>query len=164
MRRWGVMRRTAIMGAILLLFTGGVAVAGDGDAILGLWATDPEAENGQAHVEISEVDGTYVGKIVWLEEPVYPPDDEGGMAGKGKVDRENPDPELRDRPVVGLEMLHGFVYAGDNLWKKGRIYDPENGKTYKSKMKLAENGVLKVRGYVGFSAIGRTTEWTRVEQ
>jgi uncharacterized protein (DUF2147 family) len=158
------MRRTAILGAILVLTMAGVAYADDGDAIIGLWATDPESDEGQAHVEISKLDGAYVGKIVWLEEPVYPPDDDGGMAGEKKVDRENPDPDLRNRPVVGLEMLHGFVYAGDNQWKKGRIYDPEKGKTYKSKMKLDDNGVLKIRGYVGISAIGRTTEWTRVQK
>jgi len=158
------MRKTAALVAILLLSMGGVVIADDGDTILGVWATDPEGENGQAHVEITKVDGQYVGKIIWLEVPVYPPDDDGGMAGQKKVDRENPDPALRNRPILGLDMLEGFIYAGDNLWKKGTIYDPESGKTYKSKMKLDENGVLKVRGYVGLSMIGRTTEWTRVEK
>jgi uncharacterized protein (DUF2147 family) len=57
-------------------------------------------------------------------------------------------------------MLWGFEYEGDNTWKKGRIYDPENGKTYKCKMKL-EGATLKVRGSVG--PFGRTTEWTRVQ-
>jgi uncharacterized protein (DUF2147 family) len=157
------MRIPASLAAILILVAGTVAAADEGDAILGLWATDPESEEGQAHVEISKVDGTYNGKIVWLEEPIYPEDDDGGMAGKEKVDRENPDPALRKRPVVGLEMLHGFVYAGKNVWKKGKIYDPENGKTYKCKMRLKDK-VLNVRGYVGVSMIGRTTEWTKIEE
>jgi len=158
------MRNLVILGAILILSTGATAIAADGDAILGLWATDPEDENGQAHVEISIQDGKYVGKIVWLEEPVYPDDDDGGMAGRKKVDRENPDPDLQDRPVLGLEMLHGFVYAGKNQWKKGKIYDPGNGKTYKSKIKLGDDGVLDVRGYIGISLVGRTSEWTRVKE
>jgi uncharacterized protein (DUF2147 family) len=158
------MRNVAIFGAILMLSMGGAAIADDGDVILGLWATDPEGENGQAHIEISKVDGKYNGEIVWLEEPVYPDDDDGGMAGRTKVDRENPDPDLQDRPLIGLDMLHGFVYGGDNQWKKGKIYDPENGKTYKSKIKLGDDGVLNVRGYIGVSLMGRTTEWTRVKK
>jgi hypothetical protein len=45
-------------------------------------------------------------------------------------------------------------------WSQGKIYDPKNGKTYSCKMTL-EGNELKVRGYVGFSLLGRTTVWTR---
>jgi hypothetical protein len=48
-------------------------------------------------------------------------------------------------------------------WVDGRIYDPDNGKTYKCKMTLKEGGILHVRGYIGISALGRTTIWTRPE-
>lgn len=129
------------------------------DAILGLWATKDD----EAHVDITKSGEQYSGKIVWLEEPIYPPDDEQGMAGLEKVDRENPDPALQKRPILGLEIVSGFTYVGDGLWKGGRIYDPDNGKTYKSKMTLRDDGVLDVRGFIGFSLLGRTTEWTRVE-
>ena len=138
-----------------------VAAAPGADDIVGLWATDPEGEGGQAHVEIYEQDGRYAGRIVWLEEPVYDADDP--MAGQPKVDRENPDPALRDRPVEGLLIMEGFEYDGDGRWSGGTIYDPDNGKTYKSKVKF-EDGLLKVRGFIGFSLLGRTTEWTRVKE
>jgi uncharacterized protein (DUF2147 family) len=59
--------------------------------------------------------------------------------------------------------MSDFKYDGKGLWHKGRIYDPDNGKTYKAKMRLAEDDVLKVRGFIGFSMIGRTEEWTRVD-
>ena len=88
--------------------------------------------------------------------------DPEGMGGKPKVDRQNPKEELRSRPIVGLRVVEGFEYSGGGEWKHGRIYDPESGKTYKCKMRLTDEGVLKVRGFIGFSLLGRTTEWTRV--
>jgi uncharacterized protein (DUF2147 family) len=47
------------------------------------------------------------------------------------------------------------------MWKGGTIYDPDNGKLYKCKMTLTEPKRLEVRGYIGFSFIGRTVVWTR---
>ena len=75
--------------------------------------------------------------------------------------RENPDEALRDRPILGLQIMSDFEYDGNDKWKKGTIYAPDDGKTYKSKMSLSED-VLKVRGYIGISMLGRTEEWTRV--
>lgn len=137
------------------------AVAGvEAGDLVGLWATEDE----EAHVRIRREGGTFRGEIVWLAEPVYPPDDERGMAGQKKVDRNHPDEELRERPIIGLEILHGFEYDGDGLWKDGRIYDPDNGKTYKAKIRMNEDGTLDVRGFIGFSLLGRTTVWTPVEK
>ncbi|MEN8163220.1 MAG: DUF2147 domain-containing protein [Acidobacteriota bacterium] len=135
--------------------------AGDADPLLGLWATPPEDEGGQAHVEITGKGDGYSGRLVWLAEPVYDSDDEQGMGGMAKVDRENPDPALRSRPTQGLVILEGFVRSG-NKWTDGTIYDPNNGKTYRCKMQL-KGERLKVRGYIGVSLFGRSTEWTRVD-
>jgi uncharacterized protein (DUF2147 family) len=152
-----------VAAVVIVLFSALPAAAGDGDEILGLWATDPEGEGGQAHIKIYAVGDTYAGKIVWLEEPVYPEGDPDGEAGEAKVDTNNPDPALQSRPIMGLELMRGFKYAGKGSWKKGTIYDPDNGKTYKCKVKIGDGGELKVRGYIGVSMIGRTSEWTRVE-
>lgn len=84
------------------------------------------------------------------------------MAGKPKNDRGNPDPNLRDRPIVGLQFMRDFVYAGDKTWVDGKIYDPESGKTYKCKMTLVDDKHLEVRGFVGISLLGRTVVWTRL--
>jgi len=157
------MRHVAMLMVILLSLVT-VAGAGDGgDAILGVWATDPEGGGGQAHIEIYEEGDRYHGKIVWLSEPVYLPGDPHGQAGEAKVDTENPDEALRSQPIVGLLLMSGFKYDGKGLWHKGKIYDPDNGKTYKAKMRLAEDNVLKVRGFIGFSIIGRTSVWTRFD-
>ena len=139
-------------------------IAGEGDAILGLWATDPEGGGGEAHVEITKENGTYRGKIVWLAEAVYPAGDPDGPEGEPKTDSNNPDPARRNDPVVGLLIVKDFVYKGDGLWHGGTIYDPDNGKTYKCKIRFGDDqNELKVRGVIGFSMLGRTTVWTRVE-
>jgi len=155
------MKRTGLLLAILTL-SAAPLLAVDGDSILGVWATAPDPEDGQAHVKITKENGTYSGEIIWLEIPVYPPDDEQGMAGKTKVDRENPEQSLQSRPIIGLEIMHDFEYAGDGKWKGGTIYAPDDGKTYKCKVTLEDDGTLKVRGFIGVSLLGRTEVWTRV--
>ncbi len=156
-------RLTMLLVGIVLVV--GSASAQDGDAILGLWATDPEGGGGEAHVEVTKENGKYSGKIIWLAEPVYPPDDPKGTPGETKTDLNNPDPDLQGEPVVGLLITKDFVFDGKGLWHKGTIYDPDNGKTYKCKIKFGDNEkVLKVRGFIGFSMLGRTTYWTRVEE
>ncbi len=148
--------------ALLALMVAAVhAQRGNPDAIVGTWLNGEKT----AHIEISKnTDGKYSGKIVWLKEPVYPANDEKGMAGKEKVDRENPDPRKRSQPVLGLVMLKNFVYSNDSLWQQGQIYDPKNGKEYKCKLTLKSPDVMDVRGFIGFSFIGRTDTWTRVKE
>lgn len=140
--------------ASLLLFIS--PVWGDGDSILGQWNT----AEGRSRVEIYKCVDQYCGRIIWLKKPLYPEDDAEGMAGKPKVDRENPDPALRNQPLLGMDILKGFHYDG-HKWRDGTIYDPREGKTYSCKITLGDKGQLKVRGFIGFSLFGRTTEWTR---
>jgi uncharacterized protein (DUF2147 family) len=149
-----------VLFCALLMSAGFAAGSADksADAILGIWVT----EGGKAHVEVTGTDGEYQGRIVWLKEPDYPADDKQGMAGQAKVDRDNPDARLRNRPIIGLPLVSGFHYAGDGVWTGGTIYDPESGKTYRCKITLRKDGSLNVRGYIGFSLFGRTTVWTRL--
>lgn len=124
------------------------------DDILGLWLN----EDKDAHVEIYKNDNKYYGKLVWLREP----NDE--ETGEPKLDDENQDESLRSRPVLGLLLLRDFEFDGDDEWEDGRIYDPKNGKDYKCYMEFNDSkDDLKVRGYIGFSMLGRTTYWTRVK-
>ncbi len=49
------------------------------------------------------------------------------------------------------------------MWDGGTILDPDNGKTYGVKLTPMENGAkLQVRGFMGFSWLGRTQVWERV--
>ena len=122
------------------------------DDILGKWLN----EDKDAHIEVYKEAGKYFGKIVWLKEPI----DE--VTGKPKVDDENPDESLQNRPIIGLVILKDFVFDGDEEWEDGTIYDPKNGKTYSCYMHLDEEGILKIRGYIGVTWLGRSSYWTPV--
>jgi uncharacterized protein (DUF2147 family) len=149
------LRRLALLGCAWLWSC--AALGAEADRILGLWYTAKD----DAQVRIEAAPGGYTGTIVWLKEPQFPADDPQGMAGRDKVDRENPDASQRQRPIIGLRIMQGFRFDGTE-WVDGRIYDPENGKTYKCRMWFGPDGRLHVRGFIGFSLLGRTTEWRRV--
>ena len=118
--------------------------------ILGLW------DAGESDVEIYSCGELVCGRIAKLDEPL----DEDGNE---KLDKNNPDPALQSRPLLGMDLIAGFSRAGKRKWEDGTIYDPRDGKTYKCVMKLERDGSLKVRGYVGVPLLGKTVVWTRVE-
>jgi uncharacterized protein (DUF2147 family) len=122
-----------------------------GDAILGVWKTG----SGNGKVEITKKGDKYLGKIVWLSEPINP------KTGKPKTDILHPDKSQHSRPVLGLINLWGFEFKGENRWEEGYIYDPKNGKQYKCNISFKDKNTLNVRGYIGIAAIGRTDLWTR---
>ncbi len=140
-----------------LILMASSAFGADEDQILGIWNNAVNS----AKIKIFKCGKNYCGKIVELKNPNYPADDKRGMAGQPKVDRNNPDPDLKTRPALGLLMLEGFTYSGGNIWKSGTIYDPDNGKLYKCKMTLTDPDRLDVRGFIGISWLGRTEVWTR---
>ncbi len=118
--------------------------------IIGDWQTG----SGKGRVRIEKNGSKYNGKLFWLKEPL----DETGAP---KKDIKNPDPSLRNRPKIGLQLLLGFVWDGDS-YEEGTIYDPENGKTYSCTIEMLNANTLSVRGYIGISLIGRTDLWKRV--
>lgn len=153
----------------------------EADRFTGVWWT----AGNDARVEVKKVEKKvkdedtgeektvvkYEGKMIWLKDATYGPDEID--PGKPRRDTKNPDPEKRDRTMVGMPMLENFEFIGDNVWGNGTIYDPESGKTYKCQAtyvppeKPADPDApmppakLNVRGYLGVPAFGRTTVWTR---
>jgi len=94
------------------------------------------------------------GTLGWM---LHPLDDEG----QPKIDRKNPDAQLRGRPFCGLQLMGGFAKVGAEEWEDGWIYDPDHGDTYQSKFQLLPDGTLKLRGFIGISLLGRSQIWTR---
>jgi uncharacterized protein (DUF2147 family) len=139
---------------ILALTTHSVFAQKDADLILGTWLTG----SGNARVEIYKNGTSFQGKIVWLSEPVDP------TTNKPKTDTKHPNSKLHSRPLLGLINLWGFSYneKGGN-WEDGHIYDPKSGKEYKCTITAKDKNTLNVRGYIGFSMIGRTDVWTKVK-
>ncbi|NOQ71403.1 MAG: DUF2147 domain-containing protein [Crocinitomix sp.] len=139
-------KSTLLIAFILLPFIG-VSQAGS-TAVIGTWLTQIE----DAKVEIYKKNGKFCGRVVWIAEPT----DEDG---KAKIDEHNPDQKLAKRPIMGIDILHGFSYE-DSEWSGGYIYDPKVGKTYDCKLWI-EDGTLKVRGYIGW--LFDTKTWTKVK-
>jgi len=144
------MRQFASILLVLFIGFSSQTLAQSENEVLGLWYNTEKT----AQVEITKTGSEFIGKISWLKEPN--PD------GKPATDKENPDPKLKQRPLMGLSLLKGLKYSG-GMWKDGEIYDPKTGKTYSCELKLESDSVLEVKGYIGFSFVGRTVEWTRVK-
>ena len=158
MKRWCMPVGPRFLLLVLLLPWLNLAQAvNQATAMVGVWTT----QDGKARVQIVEQGSRFKGQIVWLKEPLFPDNDPRGMAGKPKVDRNNPDGHLRTRAILGLPLLEGFHYAGDDVWSGGTIYDPESGKTYSCSINLTKDGSLRIRGYVGIPLFGRTEIWKR---
>jgi uncharacterized protein (DUF2147 family) len=141
---------------ITALLTAASAFGANTNDVTGFWKT----EGGDTWLEIFRCEDTICANVAWLKVPKYI-DSHDGPVGKIKVDRKNPDPALRSRPILGLQVMKGFTPHGQKRWLNGICYNPENGKTYKSKMYLASANRLEVRGFIGFSLIGRTHTLTR---
>lgn len=123
-----------------------------GDEIIGIWET-PGDDNGR--IEIFKSGNKYYGKIIWLKRK--------SENGEVLTDKNNPNKSLQNRPIIGTEILKGFIFNKKDLWEDGEIYDPKNGNTYSCQISLQDKNTMKVRGYIGFSLIGRTEYWKRVK-
>jgi uncharacterized protein (DUF2147 family) len=122
---------------------------------VGLWKTiDDSSGQPKGLVRIREVNGQFEGKI----EKIFP---KPGDDPAPKCDK--CDGARRNQPVLGMTFLWGLMKQGDE-YQGGEILDPENGKIYRAKMKLADSGKkLEVRGFIGVSLFGRSQVWLREE-
>ncbi len=135
-----------ILPAIAVL----AAVASPVAEIEGIWLV----EDGEAKIEVLRCGDDVCGRIVWLSEPT-------NSEGNVKTDILNPDRSLRDRMVIGVQLLRiPAVPDKRGVWSGGRIYDPDTGKTYRCTLRL-DGERLKLRGYIGIRLFGRSTHWTR---
>ena len=127
--------------------------AQNNSVICGVWIEEEK----KSHIEIYETKGgLYEGKIVWLAEPF----DENGNI---KLDTQNPNQELQKRALQGLTIIKNLSIVNDKKWNNGTIYDARTGRTYSLNIKLVDIDNLILKGYIGFSFIGKSTNWTRKE-
>ena len=101
-------------------------------------------------MEVSRCDGSLCAELRWLWEV--------GVARRPGLDDENPDESLRSRPLVGVELFERFRRDGER-WK-GRIYNPEDGRTYRATVARRGANALRVRGCLGPFCRGQT--WRRL--
>jgi uncharacterized protein (DUF2147 family) len=122
---------------------------------VGLWKNiDDETGKPKALIRISESRGELNGKVERLFRA--PGDESTPVCDKC-------DGARRDQPILGMTILSGMKPDGADF-SGGQILDPSSGKTYQSKMSLADGGKrLHVRGYIGMPAFGRSQTWIREE-
>jgi uncharacterized protein (DUF2147 family) len=127
-------------------------LSANAQSVTGKWKTfDDETKEAKSIVEITERDGKIYGKVIEILNPA-----------KKNIKCTNCSGNDKDKPVLGLEILKGLSKDGKE-YSDGKILDPSNGKLYKCIVSLDGNDKLKVRGYVGISAFGRTQNWVRVK-
>ncbi len=144
---------TRFQGLVFLipLLIGSLVSRGAAHAdMLGLWST----EENKSHVRIERCGETLCGTLAWLEEPN---DDDG----EPKRDKFNKDIALQSRPITGIRLIQNLIADGDGNCCKGRIYNPEDGNTYRSKLTLVDDDTLKVEGCFLIFCKGQV--WQRVE-
>ena len=123
----------------------------------GLWRTiDDSSKKDKSLVRIVETNGVYSGKVEKIVDPDSPKD---ATCKECSDDR-------KDKPIVGMTIIRNVKASADDkdVFEGGDILDPNNGKVYRVKLKLIDNGSkLDVRGYIGTPMLGRTQTWVRAE-
>lgn len=125
------MKRLLILAALAAI----AAPAHAATPIAGRYLT----QDGAALVEVGACGNSVCGRIARVLK---------ASPGAPATDVNNRDAALRTRPIVGMPVLSGFADAGRD-WR-GHIYDPRNGKTYKSIVSRNPDGSLKVQGCIAF--------------
>ena len=118
--------------------------------IEGVWITqDDETGKKKSEVLLYKNEGKLYGKILnlLLEE------DKGKLCVNCKGENKN-------LAIEGMVIVEGLELNG-KTWEEGTILDPKSGKTYSCYITFENNNTLKVRGYIGFSLLGRTQKWIR---
>jgi uncharacterized protein (DUF2147 family) len=139
----------------ILLFSSCWA-AGTERSPVGLWKTfDDHTHQARGTIRIFEENGSLSGKI----ETSFKPEELTERCDKCSDDR-------KDAPIIGLTIMRGMKKAGSTKdageYGGGEILDPDTGSVYRCKMALSGDGEkLFVRGYLGFSILGRTQTWVR---
>lgn len=133
--------RTALMSA-LLIATPALAAT----SVQGRWLTPAK----DSVIEIAPCGPKMCGRVAKILRP-----DPKGVAN----DVKNPNPAFRSRPILGLAILSDFTEAGSQ-WS-GTIYDPRNGKSYRSNVARNPDGTLKVQGCIAFFC--QTQTWTKAQ-
>jgi uncharacterized protein (DUF2147 family) len=127
------------------------APAGDSRAELaGRWAT----EGFGSIVEFrpcASSPAEMCGRMIWLWAPA--------PEGRTRLDRQNPDPTLRSRPLVGIEIVSGLRETSPGTWTGGRLYNPDDGRTYTGTVRL-RGGLIELKG-CAFNVVCRSQTWRR---
>lgn len=135
---------------ILTFLLVAISTSINAQSIFGKWENkDEDTGKVDSVIEIYEKDGKAYAKIIEITDKSR----QDAVCDKCRG-------KYKNKPILGLNILTGLKKDGDE-WSGGKILDPKNGKKYKCFIKLEEQDKLKIRGYIGFSLLGRTAYWFR---
>jgi uncharacterized protein (DUF2147 family) len=143
--------KTALIFSSLLMFS--LNLFADQTAA-GLWKSiDDKTGKPRSLIRVSESNGEFSAVV---EKGLLATDTGDAVCDKCEGARKN-------QKIIGMTIMEGMKQKG-NTYQGGMILDPDNGNTYKCKMKLDETGQkLEVRGFIGVSLFGRSQTWSREE-
>jgi uncharacterized protein (DUF2147 family) len=121
----------------------------------GLWRTiDDQTQRERSQVRIVEQDGVFSGRIVAIADPA-----------RQDARCDQCTDARRGQPVLGMTIVEGVRRDGEQpVWAGGTILDPNDGRSYRVRMTLRDEGrTMEVRGFVGMPLLGRTQTWIRIE-
>jgi uncharacterized protein (DUF2147 family) len=124
------------------------------DAILGQWMS----VQGNVKVQVYREGEEYKAKVVWFKDT-----DDKSKPMATRTDENNPDPRLRSRKIIGMQVLSALRYnPKSKRWEDGKIYDAKSGREWSSVAYFNKAGMLNVKGYWQFEFIGKTMTFKKV--
>jgi uncharacterized protein (DUF2147 family) len=146
------MKRLPHIAIAALLLMGPALSWAANDTPVGTWRqVDDKTGKIKSIIQITDDNGQLQGKVL----QVLISDD-----GPHPICK-NCDGDRKNQPIEGMTIMWGVSKDGD-VWDGGKILDPQSGTVYKVKLSMDDGGQkLDVRGYVGFSLMGRTQTWLR---
>lgn len=117
-----------VTGLFLIVFP----LSANAQHIEGIWLT----EKGKSKVEITEQNGVFSGKVIWVKKHTE-----------------------KEQKNVGTIILKDFIHQNDNTYR-GRIFAPHLNTTIKDVITLKSKNEIEVRGYLVFFSDKQI--WTRI--
>jgi uncharacterized protein (DUF2147 family) len=141
-----IMRYKFFLSVFVLVFS----IPGLRAQVTGFWKTVDDRDGSEKSViEIFEQDDKLHGRVIKF------------LSGATYTTCEKCEGDLKDKPLIGMVLIHDLTKT-ENGGIDGTVLDPNNGKTYSCYVELESPDILKLRGYIGFPALGRTQYWYRV--
>lgn len=131
----------AIICAVALSATAGITA---GAELLGEW----RVADGSATIAIKKCGPAYCGFVA-------------STVGPADKDYRNPDPNLRNRSTLGIQILFDLKPTGDNVWT-GLTYNAQDGQTYNAKLSMNGPSAMKIQGCVPNGGLCGSETWARV--
>src|SRR6185312_16593899 len=130
-----------------------IKTSNDADRICGKW----QSADKKLIVQVYKSGNAYRGKMVWFK------NQDNSKAMGEWTDNHNPDVALRNRKLIGMDILRDMTYdTNSDSWENGRIYEAQTGHEYNAAARFDKDGLLKVTGYWHLKFIGKTMAFNRV--